>query len=270
MGADPAARRLEHLLERYGLGARQRRQLDGLLSLLANDRHAPTSVRTPERAVDAHIADSLVALELETLRAAESIADLGSGAGFPGLSLALALEGSAVHLVESVARKCVFLERAIGELGLENARVVRGRAEEWSAGQGRNDVATARAVGPQPVVVEYAAPLLRTGGVLVDWRAGRAREQEQRGARAAAQVGMRPAEVRRVQPFVGARERHLHLYLKVTPTPAWLPRRPGAAVKRPLGAAPRPGAERVPARERASELLSPPDGVGGPSDRGRR
>ena len=239
MGADPAARRLEHLLERYGLGARQRRQLDGLLSLLANDRRAPTSVRAPARAVDAHIADSLVALELETVGTAESIADLGSGAGFPGLPLAIALEGSAVHLVESVARKCVFLERAIGELGLENARVVRGRAEEWSAGQGRNDVATARAVGPQPVVVEYAAPLLRTGGVLVDWRGRRARAEERQATAAAAQLGMRPTEVRRVEPFAGVRARHLHLYLKVSHTPPGFPRRPGAAVKRPLGAAPR-------------------------------
>ena len=239
MSAELAARRLEELVERYGLDARRRRQLGALLAMLASDRHAPTTVRSPDRAVDTHIADSLVALELEPLRAAEAIADVGSGAGFPGLPLAIALEASAVCLVESHARKCVYLERAIAELALDNARVVCGRAEEWSAGEARHDVVVARAVGPPPVVVEYAAPLLRPGGVLVDWRGRRARAEERQATAAAAQLGMRPAEVRRVEPFAGVRDRNLHLYLKVSRTPPGFPRRPGAAVKRPLGAAPR-------------------------------
>jgi 16S rRNA (guanine527-N7)-methyltransferase len=235
MSAELAARRLAELAERYRLSAEQTAQLEGLLSMLANDRHAPTSVRCPLRAVDAHVADSLVALELETVRAARVIADVGSGSGFPGLPLAVALQGSLVHLVESHTRKCLYLERAIAELGLDNARVVCRRVEEWSEGQGANDVVVGRAVGPQAVVVEYAAPLLRQGGALVDWRGRRARGEEQQAALAAEQLGMRRTEIRRVIPFAGAHSRHLHLYLKVSDTPPRFPRRPGVADRRPLG-----------------------------------
>jgi 16S rRNA (guanine527-N7)-methyltransferase len=236
MVTDAAVVRVHELGERYRLSARQRRRLAALLTVLASDPHAPTSVRRRDRAVDAHIADSLVALELQPLRDAELIVDLGSGAGFPGLPLAIALEASTVWLLESQLRKCLYLERAIAEVGLANAGVVCARAEQWCAGQGTGDAVVARAVGAQPVVVEYAAPLLRVGGVLVDWRGSRALEEELRAARAAEQLGMRLTEIRRIAPFAGARDRHLHLYLKITETPSGYPRRVGAAGKRPLGA----------------------------------
>jgi 16S rRNA (guanine527-N7)-methyltransferase len=84
-------------------------------------------------------------------------------------------------------------------------------------------------------VAEYAAPLLRLGGVLVDWR-GRRDEQGERAALAAArELGLERREIRRVYPFPAAQERHLHVYLKVAATPPRFPRRPGAALKRPLG-----------------------------------
>jgi 16S rRNA (guanine527-N7)-methyltransferase len=233
---EPATLRLAELTEHYALNARQGMQLEELLAMLARERRAPTSVRTPEGAVDAHIADSLVALELEMMHTAGAIADLGSGAGFPGLALAIALEGGRVALLESQTQKCLYLERAVAELGLSNARVVCERAEEWSAGRGQNDVALARALGPQAVVLEYAAPLLRRGGVLVDWRGERSPGEERRAALAAEQLGMRRTEIRSVVPFVGSRNRHLHVYVKVAETPSRFPRRVGVAARRPLAA----------------------------------
>jgi 16S rRNA (guanine527-N7)-methyltransferase len=238
MSAEVTLPRVAQLAERYGLSARQREQLAGLLSMLGREPRAPTSVRRPEQAVDVHIADSLVALELEAVRTAGAIADVGSGAGFPGLPLAVALEGSEVRLVESQVRKCFYLERTIAEVGLGNARVVCGRAEDWSEGRGENDAVIARAVAAPPVVVEYAAPLLRRGGMLIDWRGRRARIEERRAAEAAEQLGMRPKEIRKVMPFAGAHDRHLHLYMKVSETPSGFPRRAGMASRRPLGADP--------------------------------
>jgi 16S rRNA (guanine527-N7)-methyltransferase len=234
MHAEPAQRRIDALADRYALSARQRAQLERVLALLASQPRAPTSVRCPERAVDTHIADSLVALELDSVRAAGAIADLGSGAGFPGVPLAVALEHSEVYLVESQAGKCLYLERTIAELGLANAQVVHARAEEWSAGGRENDVAIARALGSQALVLEYAAPLLRRGGLLVDWRGARSREEDQRAMRACEQLGMRLTEIRSVAPFLGARNHHLHLYLKVKDTPPGFPRRAGVARRRPL------------------------------------
>ena len=94
---------------------------------------------------------------------------------------------------------------------------------------------TARALAPQPVVLEYAAPLLRADGVLIDWRGQRAEAEERAALRAAAELGLERAEVRRVHPFAAALERHLHVFVKTTETPARFPRRVGVARKRPLG-----------------------------------
>ena len=102
--------RLAGLVRRYGLPDSARAQLAELAELLSRDPAAATTVRDPERVLDDHLADALVALELPQLRAASSIADLGSGAGVPGLPLAIALPGVRVALVESNGRKHAFIE----------------------------------------------------------------------------------------------------------------------------------------------------------------
>jgi 16S rRNA (guanine527-N7)-methyltransferase len=139
-----------------------------------------------------------------------------------------------VALIESSARKCTFIERAIASCGAENAQVVCSRAESWTVGLRRFDLVTARALAPFPVVVEYAAPLLRIGGALVVWRGRRDPESEAAAARAAALLGLELDEVRRVLPYPTAQHRYLHLMLKVMETPHGFPRRAGMALKRPL------------------------------------
>ena len=85
------------------------------------------------------------------------------------------------------------------------------------------------------MLCEYAAPLLREGGALVAWKGARDAEEEAAGARAAAELGLESREVLAVEPFPGAHSRHLHVVVKVAPTPARFPRRAGVAAKRPLG-----------------------------------
>jgi 16S rRNA (guanine527-N7)-methyltransferase len=217
------------------LSAVQRQQLATVLALLERDEHAPTTIRAPEEAARTHVADSLTALDLDAVRAAHEIADLGSGAGFPGLALAVALPNAQVNLIESQRRKCEFLGRVVAGAGVENARVVWTRAEEWREGLARNDVVVARALAPQAVVVEYAAPLLRLGGTLVDWRGRRSAETETQAERAAEVLGLRREATQKVVPFAGATDRHLHVFVKVSATPQRFPRRAGVARKRPLG-----------------------------------
>jgi 16S rRNA (guanine527-N7)-methyltransferase len=94
---------------------------------------------------------------------------------------------------------------------------------------------TARAVDSLAVLAEYAAPLLEAGGVLVAWKGARDRAEEEAGVAAAERLGLRVVDVLRVEPFPGARDRHLHVYEKAAPTPPGFPRRPGMARKRPLG-----------------------------------
>jgi 16S rRNA (guanine527-N7)-methyltransferase len=210
--------------------------IERLLDLLERDETAPTAVRDRAQAREVHVADSMSGLELPEVRNARRIADLGAGAGFPGLVLAAALPRARVALVESVGRKCAWLQHATDVMGLANAEVVHARAEEWPAGLDANDLVTARALASLNVLVEYASPLLAEGGALVAWKGRRDPVEEANGAAAAAQLAMEPAAVTRVQPFPEARDRHLYLYLKVGSTPNGYPRRPGMASKRPLRA----------------------------------
>jgi 16S rRNA (guanine527-N7)-methyltransferase len=218
------------------LSEKQVRQLVALLDVLEADERAPTAIRDRERARDTHVADSLAALEVEDLERARAVADIGAGAGFPGLPLAVALPQAVIHLVESRRRACDFIARAAAAAGIENVRAVCARVEEWTDGVGSNDAVLARALAPQPVVLEYAAPLLRMGGALVDWRGRRTPHEEEEADSAAAELGLERREIRRVVPFAGARERHLHVFAKIAETPARFPRRTGVARKRPLGA----------------------------------
>ena len=228
--------RLEALAARYGLPASATERFALLLDLVAAEPAAITSVRDPERGVDVHVADSLVALEVEAVRTSERIVDLGAGGGFPGLALAVALAGARVALVESVERKCAFLRHAAGVLGLSNVDVVNARAEAWPDGREAHDVATARALAPLPVVLEYAAPLLAVGGTLVAWKGRRDPGEEADGGAAAGLLHMsRPAPLE-VHPFADAHDRHLYISSKVGSTPNGYPRRPGMARKRPLRA----------------------------------
>jgi len=227
-------RRLEDLASRYGLTDGQIGQLRCLLEVLASDAHAPSTVTAARRAVDVHLADSLSALDLDLVRAAARVADIGSGPGFPGLPLAVALPDATVSLLESSARRSAFIERAASAAGLRNAVVVATRVEAWDTGC-EQDVVTARAVAPLAVLCEYAAPLLRLGGGLVVWRGHRDREAEEAAERAAGQLALESRPAVRSEPYPDSQEHHLHVYVKVGPTPARFPRRPGIASKRPLG-----------------------------------
>ena len=214
--------------------------LGRLVELLSSER-APTSVSDPAEVRDVHIADSLSGIEPGRLREARRIADIGAGAGLPGLVLAAELPEARVDLVESVRRKCEFIDEAVAELGLANARAVCERAETLAAGEGREayDAVTARAVGRLATLAELASPLLSEGGHLVCWKGRRDPEEEAEMQRAAERLAIEPLEIVAVGPYAGSRNRHIHLLRKNGPTPDGLPRRPGMAKKRPFGSEPR-------------------------------
>ena len=226
MTADPAA----------GLDAAARAQLETVLTLLAEERASVSSV-VDERAWQVHVADSLTGLEVPDLRAAERIADVGAGAGFPGLALAVALPGARVDLVESVGRKCEFMRRAIGAAQIPSASVLNTRSEDLATAGGREayDAVTARAVGRLSTLAELASPLLKPNGVLIAWKGRRGAEEEQQLANAAESLAMHPEQILAVGNRAGSEHRHLHVIRKSGPTPDNLPRNPGIAKKRPKG-----------------------------------
>jgi 16S rRNA (guanine527-N7)-methyltransferase len=212
-----------------------------LLDALAAEPDPHTTVSDPEAALEVHVADSLSGLEIPELASARRIADIGAGAGFPGLVLAIALPRAEVDLIESASRKAAVIDRLIQAAELSNARSVTARAEDFARtpavlGGGREayDAVTARAVGPLAVLVEYAAPLLRGDGVLVAWKGARDPSEEGAGAAAAERVGMAVTAVVPVRPYEASENRHLHVFRKISTTPPEFPRRAGMARKRPL------------------------------------
>jgi 16S rRNA (guanine527-N7)-methyltransferase len=218
-----------------------RRALEPVIALLADDATAPSSVVEPRRAWQVHVDDSLSGLGFEQLAGAVRIADVGAGAGFPGLVLAAMLPAARIDLIEAIGRKCEFIERAASAGGITNAHAVNARSEDWAAGEGREayDAVTARAVARLSTLAELASPLLEEGGVLVAWKGRRDPDEEAELERGAPRLAMELADVRAADPYAGSRNRHLYLLRKSGPTPDDLPRRAGMAKKRPRGLSPR-------------------------------
>jgi 16S rRNA (guanine527-N7)-methyltransferase len=218
------------------LDATARAKLETVLALLAEERASVSSV-VDERAWQVHVVDSLTGLEVAELREAGRIADIGAGAGFPGLVLAVALPAAQVDLIESVGRKCEFMRRAIEAAGIDNANVLNTRSEDLAAAAGREtyEAVTARAVGRLSTLAELASPLLKPNGVLVAWKGKRGEDEEQQLQNASESLAMHPEQIIDVGDRAGSEHRHLHVIRKTGPTPPNLPRNPGIAKKRPKG-----------------------------------
>lgn len=219
-----------------GLSPEARQKLRTVLELLATERASVSSV-VDDRAWHVHVDDSLTGLEVPALRRAARIADIGAGAGFPGLVLAVALPAAEVDLIESVGRKCEFMTRAIEAAEIANATVLNTRSEDLAAAGGREsyDTVTARAVGRLSTLAELASPLLKPNGVLVAWKGKRGEGEESQLDRASESLAMRPETVLAVGDRAGSEHRRLHIIRKTGPTPDNLPRNPGIAKKRPKG-----------------------------------
>jgi 16S rRNA (guanine527-N7)-methyltransferase len=149
--------------------------------------------RETDRLWDRHLLNCAVVAEL--LPEHGLLVDIGSGAGLPGIVLALLRPSLEVTLLEPLLRRAVFLEECVTELGLANVTVLRARAEDKDVARLRADIATARAVAPLDRLVGWAARLLRPGGQLLAIK-GQSAEAELAAARPVlSRLGVRSAEV---------------------------------------------------------------------------
>ena len=226
------------LLEDFALNAAQVAQFEQLLELLVSvsDRNL-TAVTDPANIINLHFRDSLSLLAQPEVHQASTAVDVGSGAGFPGLPLAIARPDLTVSMIEATKKKVDFIDVAISVLALKNARALPVRAEEAGRSELRDafDVALARAVGSLSLVLEYCLPLVRVGGSAILQRgAGEAGDNEN-AARVAAQLGGKLVRKEAYRPYQGAKNLHVWVFIKSAPTPERFPRRPGMARKKPLG-----------------------------------
>ena len=190
-----------------------------------------TRIDNPSDMLRLHIVDSLAFLpRMPDLPG--PLVDLGSGAGYPGIPLAVVLRTHMV-LCESTHKKAEFLKSVVADLGLD-AEVVSERAEVLARQRPRfAGTVVARAVSSLAALVELAAPLLHTGGLLIALKGSPPTDESTQAARIAPRCGMAPVTVERYQ-LPGGEQRSVYVYQKESEPSHPLPRRPGAAQRQPL------------------------------------
>ena len=224
--------------------------IDHLRLLLAWNRSINLSaIRDAGAAVREHILDSLTAIELLRERGVDALLDLGSGGGYPGLPLAIALPARRTLLVESVGKKSAFLAAAAavltGDGPIRHAEidVFNGRAETLAADRRHRErwpAVLARAIAPMPELAELSLPLVARGGVLVAWKR-RPLDAELEAARPALDLLGGGAPVIVPVTLAGLDDHVLVVVEKVASSPAGYPRDPAQRRRQLLS-----GGERLP------------------------
>ena len=162
--------------------------------------------------------------------------DLGAGGGLPGIPIKIAWPGIELTLLESVGKKCRFLEQMALELALEGVTVLEGRAETLAhdpAHRERYDVVVARAVAALPVLIEYSLPFLRDGGRLAAVKGSTALDEIDAARAALRELGGRLVDAPAFDPPQGPRQTVV-IIEKTRPAPDRYPRREGIPSKRPI------------------------------------
>jgi 16S rRNA (guanine527-N7)-methyltransferase len=195
-----------------------------------------TAITAPADIAAKHFLDSFTAVAVRAWTGRERVVDVGSGAGFPGLALRIALPATRVTLVESMGKKARFLEEVTSTLRIEGVEVRNERAETLAhTRRERYDVGTARAVGTLGAIVEYLLPFLRIGGDAIAWK-GRT-DAELPGARkACAAIGGEIVKVTTTAELgLGTilPGRSLVVIRKIRPTPSRYPRSAAETKRRP-------------------------------------
>lgn len=231
--------RIQHMANEIGVdvSVEQAQQLLAHLEIVieTNQTLNLTAISNLADGIRLHIVDSLAVIPTLRDSSAATILDIGSGAGYPGVPIAIVNTGK-VTLLESRSRRAAFLAELLGQLDLPNARAICARAEDLADGSGGGDFdsLTARAVSALPSLVELAAPILRHGGDLIAMKGPISEDELDRGDRVGELVGMERVSIRRFLLPESGESRSLVIFRKVAESSVRLPRSPGRAQKRPL------------------------------------
>lgn len=221
-------------LEVLGLDPALRERLEAFAGLVLERNQVMnlTAITEPKAFAGLHLLDSLSLIPLAGLGSG-SVVDVGTGAGFPGVPLAIALPEARVTLLDSLGKRVDFLREACGALGLENTRCVHARAEEFGERE-RFDWAVSRAVAPLPILCELSLPLVRTGGRFLAMKSSHSQEELEGAGRAISLLGGRAAWAKDyLIPGTDIQHRLICIE-KTSPTPKKYPRRFAQIKKQPL------------------------------------
>lgn len=167
----------------------------------------------------------------------KKIMDVGTGAGFPGMPIAMAFPQCQVVLMDSISKKINFLLLVKSEINLQNVETINARAEivgQDKNHRGKYDFVLTRAVAAISVCLEYSLPLLKVGGIAILWRGNLAEEELEKNKRVAKKLGGEIIEVVATKTPLSHNIRHNIYVKKIGETPPLYPRNPGKPVKKPL------------------------------------
>ena len=197
-----------------------------------------TAVRDRDEALQKHIADSLSCDFMEEYEAAENVIDIGTGAGFPGVPLAIVSPDKKFTLVDSLNKRLRIIDELTGELGIKNVTTVHGRAEDVGKSKEHReqyDICVSRAVESLDVLCEWCLPLVKKGGYFVAYKGENVSRETEDAANAIKLLGGKIAEIRKVQTEEESISGHVLVMIKkVKNTPSKYPRQAGQAKKNPL------------------------------------
>ena len=191
-----------------------------------------TAITAPDQVAKLHLLDSLTVLCCADLKG-KQIIDVGCGAGFPGVPVAIACPEAKITLLDSLAKRMNWLDTVLPELGVTNARTLTARAEEAVATRREKfDFATSRAVARLNILLELTAPYVRVGGKVLAMKGAAAREELAEAKNAIKRLGL---ELEEVKDFPMDGTTHSVIVLrKVSPTPPQYPRRFAKIKQSPL------------------------------------
>ena len=191
-----------------------------------------TGITEDSQVAKLHLLDSLTVLASTDLEG-KTLIDVGCGAGFPGVPLAIACPGAKITLLDSLAKRMNWLETVLPQLGVANARCVTARAEEEvNKCRETYDFATSRAVARRNVLLELTAPYVRVGGAVLAMKGSAAREELDEAKNAISKLGLKLEEIRDFD--IDGAIHSVIILRKVQPTPPRFPRRFSKIKQAPL------------------------------------
>ena len=215
----------DHQLAQFGIYRRELKDWNSKINL--------TSLTDDQDIIDKHFVDSLSLIRYQPLEHRVKMADVGTGAGFPGIPIKIYQPNIQLFLLESVGKKARFLRHIVNELRLEDVNVMDERAElaaRVSEHRERYDFVVARGVARLSVLAEYCLPLLSVGGKFVAYKGREAEAEVEEAGTALEELGGQFEKIER-----NTMDRRALVFVeKIRKTPDKYPRRPGIPRKRPL------------------------------------
>ena len=196
-----------------------------------------TGITEFQEVVTKHFLDSLACVKAVDLKKFQTVMDIGTGAGFPGIPMKIAFPHLEETLLDSLQKRVHFLEETFSLLGLKKIQAIHGRAEEYAKKKEYRetyDLCVSRAVSNLATLSEYCLPYVKPGGIFLSYKSGAVQEEADQAKKAISILGGKVQDIIYFQLPDSEIDRSLVVIKKIKPTPAKYPRKAGTPLKEPL------------------------------------